>query len=115
MNETKQTIIDIARRILLFLVLGVVGFGGVKLYQFYQKQTANWQRVTLYFYGDKPSYTGEFAFENGKMVIEKRCERTQHYKSGKNYKTRCIGEYEMYVSKDSAEFKVGEVSKVQRE
>lgn len=111
MNEIKQTITNIARRALLFLVLGVIGLGGVTLYQFYQKQTADWQTATLHFYGDKSSYTGEFAFEKGEIVQENRCQRTQHYKSGNLHKTRCIGEYKVYVSRDGVEFEVGEVRK----
>lgn len=115
MKELKQTLTDIARRGILFLMLGVAGFGGVKLYQFYQKQTADWQAATLYFYGDKPPYSGEFAFEKGEIVQETRCKRTQRYKSGDHFKTRCIGEYKVYVSKDGQAFEVGEVKEVQRE
>lgn len=115
MKELKQTLTDIARRGILFLMLGVAGFGGVKLYQFYQKQTAYWQTATLHFYGDKSSYTGEFAFEKGEIVQENRCQRTQHYKSGNLHKTRCIGEYKVYVSKDGQVFEEGKVRRVKQE
>lgn len=115
MKELKQTLTNIARRALLFLVLGVIGLGGVMLYQFYQKQTADWQTATLHFYGDKSSYTGEFAFEKGEIVQETRCRRTQRYKSGDHFKTHCIGEYKVYISRDGQVFEEGKVRRIKQE
>lgn len=112
MYKIRQTIIDITQRVLLFLVLGV---GGVMFYKFYQKQTTHWQQATLYLYGNQAPYKGEFAFENGEIVQETRCKRTQRYKSGKHFKIRCIGEYSVYVSKDGQVFEVAKVKRVQRE
>lgn len=113
-EKITNFILQKLKKILFYLVLVGIFFVGFSIYQWYYKKSADWHTATLYFNDNQPPYTGEFAFENGKIVQEKRYKDCTTKKSGKTYRKHCKTTYFVYVSKESKEFPTDKVEKIMK-
>lgn len=100
-------------KLLGYLLLGLLVWGGIALYQTYRRSTANWKTATLYFHDGRPSYTGEFATEGDSIWEEEICDKTITRRSGKALQTRCVRWHYSYRNREGQEFRIDEVSSYQ--